>query len=59
MIEKEISVRDAIIDFKTYFDFGNRDNTRRAYFRSIDLFALFLLRGKNFHNKTASQNLSP
>lgn len=51
MGNNKISVKEAVLDFKTHFDFGDRDNTRRAYFRSIDLFVLFLLRGKDFHSR--------
>lgn len=52
MNNEKITIKLAILDFKTYFDFGNRDNTRRAYFRSVDLFALYLLRKKDFYSKS-------
>ena len=55
---QKISIREAILDFKISFDFGNRENTRRAYFRSVDLFALFVLRGKDFHSREASMSLN-
>jgi site-specific recombinase XerD len=58
MERTDITIKDAILDFKTNFDFGNRDNTRRAYFRSIDLFALFLIRGKEFHLKAVLSQLN-